>query len=48
MTEAYKELANGIVMWLACAPGVLIVLYQAYLFFRRSIRDSERIGISKT
>lgn len=48
MTEEYRQLANGIVMWLACAPGVLIVLYQAYLFFRRSIKDSERIGISKT
>ena len=36
MTQEYSNMANSIIMWLACAPGVLIVLFQAYLFFRRS------------
>ena len=36
MTQEYSSMANSIIMWLACAPGVLIVLFQAYLFFRRS------------
>ena len=48
MTEAYKEMANSITMWIACAPGILIVLYQAYLFFRRSVHDAERVGLTKT
>lgn len=47
MTEAYKEMANSLTMWLACSPGVLIVLYQAWLFFKRSCDDAERLGISK-
>ena len=28
MTPEYNSMANSLVMWLACAPGVLIVLYQ--------------------
>lgn len=48
MTEAYKEMANSITMWLACAPGILIVLYQAFIFFKRSVKDAERVGLTKT
>lgn len=46
MTEQYKEMANSLIMWLACAPGVLIVVYQAWLFFKRSRKDALRVGIS--
>lgn len=46
MTAEYNQMANGILMWIACAPGVLIVLYQSWLFFRRSKKDAQRMGIS--
>ena len=47
MTEAYKQMANSLTMWLACAPGVLIVVYQAWLFFTRSRKDALRVGLTK-
>lgn len=47
MTPEYNSMANSIVMWLACAPGVLIVFFQSYLFFRRSKKDAERIGLTE-
>lgn len=46
MTPEYNSMANSLVMWLACAPGVLIVLYQSWLFFRRSIKDAPRVGLT--
>ena len=42
MTQEYSSMANSLIMWLACAPGVLIVLFQAILFFRRSKKESKR------
>ena len=45
--EAYNNMANGLVMWLACTPGVLIVLYQAWIFFKRSKKDAIRIGLTE-
>lgn len=47
MTEDYSKLANSFIMWLACAPGVLWVVFQSFLFFRRSRKDSLRMGISR-
>lgn len=46
MTEAYKELANSPLMWIACAPAILLVLYQAWIFYRRSRKDAKRMGIT--
>lgn len=40
-------MANSLWMWLACAPGVLIVLYQSYIFFRKSRKDALRVGITE-
>ena len=34
--EKYQAVANGPVMWLACTPAVLIVLFQAFLFYKKS------------
>jgi hypothetical protein len=34
-------------MWIACAPGILIVFYQSWLFFRKSKTDALRIGLTK-
>ena len=47
MTQEYSSMANSIIMWLACAPGVLIVLYQAFIFFRRSKKDALRVGLTE-
>ena len=47
MTQEYSSMANSIIMWLACAPGVLIVLFQAYLFFRRGKKDALRVGLTE-
>jgi hypothetical protein len=34
-------------MWIACAPGILIVFYQSWLFFRKSKADALKIGLTK-
>ncbi len=47
MTAEYKALANSMIMWIACLPGVAIVIYQAYLIFNKSRKDALRIGLSK-
>ncbi|MDR1622486.1 MAG: DUF5058 family protein [Synergistaceae bacterium] len=48
MTAAeYNAMANSIIMWIACAPGILIVFYQSWLFFRKSKTDALRIGLTK-
>lgn len=41
-------MANSLIMWLACAPGVLIVLFQAILFFRKSCQKAEAVGLKPT
>lgn len=46
MTAEYTSMANSLVMWLACAPAVLWVLFQAWIFFKRSREDSLRMGLS--
>lgn len=47
MTQEYQSMANSVIMWLACAPGVLIVLYQSFIFFRKSKKDAIRIGMTE-
>ena len=47
MTAEYKALSNSMIMWIACLPGVAIVIYQAYLIFKKSKNDALRIGLSK-
>ena len=47
MTQEYNNMANSLIMWLACAPGVLIVLFQAWLFYRRSKKDAVRVGLTE-
>ncbi|MBR2846117.1 MAG: DUF5058 family protein [Solobacterium sp.] len=47
MTAEYKALANSWIMWAACLPGVAIVIYQAFLIFRKSKNDALRIGLSE-
>ncbi|MDR1732379.1 MAG: DUF5058 family protein [Synergistaceae bacterium] len=40
-------MANSLIMWFACAPGILIVFYQSWLFFRKSKSDALKIGLTK-
>ena len=47
MTAEYKALANSWIMWAACLPGVAIVIYQAFLIFRKSKNDALRIGLNE-
>ena len=47
MTTKYNNLANGFIMWLACAPGVLIVLIQSILFFRKSCQKASAAGLTQ-
>lgn len=46
MTEEYGRIANGIVMWLACVPGLLWVCITAGIFLRRSLKDGVRMGMT--
>ncbi len=47
MTEEYSKIANGIVLWLACAPGVLWVCAAAGIFLRRSLKDGIKMGLTR-
>jgi len=47
MSQDYTNMANSIIMWIACAPGVLIVVYQSFLFFKKSKTDALRIGLTE-
>ena len=47
MTQEYGKIANGIVLWLACAPGVLWVCAAAGIFLRRSLKDGARMGLTR-
>lgn len=47
MNSSYLEVANSALMWLACAPGLMVVLYMAYLYFKRSREDAPKIGLTK-
>lgn len=46
MTEAYKSMSNSIVMWIACLPGILIVLFQAMKFFTKTRKSASQLGLS--
>ncbi|MDR2527466.1 MAG: DUF5058 family protein [Synergistaceae bacterium] len=46
-SSEYNSIANSLVMWIACAPGILIVFYQSWLFFRKSKADALKIGLTK-
>lgn len=46
MTPEYTSMANSPLMWLACTPGVLIVLWMAWLYFRKSCKVAGQIGLS--
>lgn len=46
MTQEYNSMANSLIMWLACSPGILIVLYQALKFFRKSKKSATDLGLT--
>lgn len=47
MTEAYKSMSNSMIMWIACLPGILIVLFQAMKFFLKTKRSAGELGLSE-
>ena len=46
MTEAYNSMANSPLMWLACLPGILIVIFQALKFFLKTRKSASDMGLS--
>lgn len=46
MTEAYKSMSNGLLMWLACAPGILIVIFQSLKFFNKTRKSASAMGLT--
>ena len=46
MTAEYNKMANSILMWLAASPGILIVIFQSFKFFRKSCEKANAIGLS--
>lgn len=47
MTPEYNSMANSFIMWLACTPGILIVLFQSVLFFKKSREKAMAMGLSQ-
>lgn len=41
----YLEIANSIPMWIAAGIAVLLVLVEAIIFVRKSIKDGKRMGL---
>lgn len=41
------QIANSIPMWIACAIPVGLVIVQAVMFLRRSIKASAKVGVTK-
>lgn len=47
MNADYNNIANSAIMWLACAPAVLTVFFQAINFYRKSKNSAIKMGIPK-
>lgn len=43
----YLQVANDPMLWVMCAPVIIMVLIQAYLFGKRAYASSELVGISR-
>lgn len=46
MELEYLKTANSLGMWISCIPAVLLVLFQAYLFFKRAWATGPKMGVS--
>lgn len=47
MNLEFNVMANSIIMWLACTPGILIVLYQSFIFYRKTVDIGLKMGITQ-
>ena len=43
----YLDIANSGWMWISVVPAVLWVLFQSYIFAKRSVKDGKRLGLTK-
>lgn len=43
----YLKLANSIPMWLVCIPPIVLLLVEAALFFRKSMKTGLEMGLKK-
>lgn len=42
----YMEIANSFPMWIAAALAVVLVLFQSFIFVRKSLVDGKKIGLT--
>ncbi len=43
----YHSIANSGLMWLACLPGVGLIIFQAIIFMRMAYRNGQQMGMDK-
>jgi len=43
----YLQIANSGTMWLACLPGVALIIVQAIIFMRLAYRNGQEMGMDK-
>jgi hypothetical protein len=46
MELEYLKTANSLGMWISCIPAVLLVLYQAWIFFRKAWTLGPAVGVT--
>lgn len=44
--KGYLEIANDPIIWILVIPTVIMVMYQAYLFMKRSIKAGPLVGLT--
>jgi hypothetical protein len=47
MELEYLKTANSMGMWISCVPAVLLVLFQAWLFFKRAWATGPKMGVTE-
>jgi len=43
----YQSIANSGLMWLACLPGVGLIIFQAIIFMRMAYRNGQQMGMDR-
>ena len=43
----YLGIANSFIMWVAVFPLVGLIVYQAFMFMRKAMKDGARMGVTK-
>lgn len=46
MQLEYLKTANSMIMWVACIPAVVLVIFQAFVFLKRTWATGPKMGVS--